>query len=580
MDLRPSWKARLTVRFEDFGKALIAVPKSIPTINSQRGTTSRHPLTVVEEVDPDTGVKRFVLKSSPSSPSGPAAKQKASSDGFTFPIDNVIPRTFDLKLNGIRAPDTLSLTLKWIDFPFDPRLIRACGVEFFLGTLSPEDFAAGIGGDTRYSASSGSAPLNIIPDGYVEDGVDRTNLRFTGWADSYEMGWSESEPLVKIDCRDQTQLLLGQEAYPGGHLDDTLPLDKSIATYLANYPLFEGLSVEFRPAGSKAPIIKDVMSRSAYPVGGGPPVSKGGGGTEKLNVWDYLTDIVVAFGFIIRLDGLAIIIQPPRNLLGSKAAPRSDDPYKTRTVAGKTYPVRTFIYGENVSELHVTRKFARTSTNVEVRCYVPEQKRDLVARAPKGATVSAVGKATAPGAAPAPQIDARPGDGKSDQKWITRVVQGIKSQEQLQQLADSTYEMLNRYELSVHMKTRDFASFGGGDLDPDILDMKAGDAFEVRVKQGKDERSGSTIVDKEASLSVSGPSAQELISIGYNEDLAAAYDSAVTKADFQTGFLAREVNINGNVDNGVSLEVVGINFIEARVDVAPADPKYPQDAPK
>lgn len=598
MQLYPSWKARLHVRFEDYGKALISVPKSIPTINSQRGLTPRTPLVVSEQVDPDTGIKRFVLESraskNVSSPNqyknvfqaGPAAKETVSIDGFTFPINNVIPRTFDLKLNAYRAPDTLSLTLKWIDFPFDPRLIRSCAVDFFLGTLSPEDFAAGIGGAARYEAKTASnAPLNLIPDTYMKNGAERTNLRFTGWADSYELGWSESEPLVKIDCRDQTQMLLGQEAYAGKYLNDALPLDESIANYLSNFPLFQGFAVEFRPAGSKAPILKEVMHKTSYPQGGGPPVSRGGAGSEKLNVWDYLTDIVVALGFLIRVDGLSIIIQPPRSVLNNAAKPRSDDPYRVRTFGGKTYPVRTFIYGENVSELHIARKFSRTRTNVEIRCYDPTKKQTQWARAPKGAKAPEKGKpATAD--APAPQIDARPGDGKSDQKWVTHDVQGISSIKQLQQLADSTYEMLNRLELTVHVKTKDFSSFGGDDhpggdgVDPDILDMKAGDTFEVRVKQGKDGKSGSTIVDKEASLSVSGPSAQELIGLGFNETMAKAYDLAITTAGFQTGFLTREVNINGNVDNGVSLEVVGINFIEAAVDVKPGEPNYPPDAPK
>jgi hypothetical protein len=566
VDIFPSWKCRLHVRLEDYGKANITVPTKIPTVNALRGSkVQRSPLKVVEQIDPQSGNKQLVISSGTAPPNGPSSVQNSSSDGFTHPIDNIIPRTFDWKQNSVRAPDTLSVTLKWSDFPFDPRLIRAGAIEFYLGTLTADEFAAGVVGQARFAGpgSSGSTPLNLVPDTYLEGGIQRTNLRFTGWVDDMDMAISEGEPVVKLNCRDQTQLFLTQECIQGWHLDPKLPLDKSIAEYLKNYPVFEGMAIEFRPSGSEAPIISKVMSTSTFPPGGGPPVSKGGAGTEKLNVWDYLTDIVMSLGFIIRIDGQTIIIQPPRNLMNNKAQARVDDPYKTRTVGNKSFDVRTFVYGENLTELHMNRKFVRTSTNVEIRCYVPEQKRDIVARSPQDTKKF--------------QITAKPGDGKSDQKWTVKAVQGVKDQKILQQIADSTYEMLNRAELSINVKTRDFASFGGAGTDPDILDMKPGDTFDVLVKRGTD---SSTITEMESVLTVFGPSGESLKSLGYTEEFANAYQTALTQANFQTGFLTREVNVSGSVDQGVSIDVVGVNYVEARVDAPPPDPTYPQDAHK
>ncbi len=579
----PSWHCQLSVRFEDFGKIQIQVPKLVPT--RLRGSKiDRDPLTVVPDPDAPQGVTRFLVQGKVPSQPGPASSQTSSADGMTHDVGGVIPKSFSWKQNGIRHADELQLTLKWADFPFDPRIIQACAVRFFLGTVPASDYARGIGGDSgQGSGSKGQVlPLNLVPEKFTDNaGRTRTNLRFTGWVDDYEMSWPDGEPTVKLSCRDQTQLFLTQEIPSGWHVDPTLHIDEMVAKFLANWPTFEGISVEYRPTtvrdAKTPPILKENYNSVCTPPGGGPAVSKGGGAAEKLSVWDYLTDLCGSIGHLIRLDGNVVIIQRPRNLYNGQAAPRDDDPYRARTVDGRQYLNRSFVYGRNVSEFRATRKFSKTSTAIELRCYWPDRKKTLVARAPKGGPSAAADQGT-PGSGEkkgTQPVNAKPGDGKSDQKWTVMYVQGISNQEVLQQTADDAYESRNRLEIQVHMKTRDMWSFGGGNEDPDILDLKAGDTVDVLVSQDGDH---STVTQGEGTHSVFGLGKDRLVELGYTTALAESHERAFTDAGFTRSFFTREVDISGDVEQGVSFEVVGVNYVQARADGGgtTADDKAPR----
>ena len=45
-------------------------------------------------------------------------------------------------MNGVRTADKLELVLRWRDFPFDPRTVRACAVDFYLGLGSRYSYLA------------------------------------------------------------------------------------------------------------------------------------------------------------------------------------------------------------------------------------------------------------------------------------------------------------------------------------------------------------------------------------------------------------------------------------------------------
>ncbi len=375
---RPSWKVRLTIRLEEFASGVLArkVP-TVPTKNLKGVKVDRAPL--VASPDPDFP-GRFLLKPKVTRATLDDAIKNyvisdSSSDGLTQVITGVIPKKFDWRQNGFRTADELKCSLRWCDFPIDPRVVRACAVEFFLGTLTATEYAQGMRGLTRgdvfgNSAANAHEPMNVVPDGYLDRaGNRRSNLRFTGWVDKWKMSWNEEEPCVELECRDNTMLLLGQNAPPQLVLGMKDPIDLAIANYLSNFPQFAGLTVEYRGTpGDAVPKLAGTLAGTAFRPHLGPQPGQGAG--DDLVVWDYLTDIAGSIGHVIRIDGNAIIIQRAATLLHGDVSARNDDPYKGRSLSSGDYPARAFVYGRNVQSFEVARDMANGETkNIEVRCF-------------------------------------------------------------------------------------------------------------------------------------------------------------------------------------------------------------------
>ncbi len=565
---RPSWKVRLTIRLEEFASGVLArkVP-TVPTKNLKGVKVDRAPL--VASPDPDFP-GRFLLKPKVTRATLDDAIKNyvisdSSSDGLTQVITGVIPKKFDWRQNGFRTADELKCSLRWCDFPIDPRVVRACAVEFFLGTLTATEYAQGMRGLTRgdvfgNSAANAHEPMNVVPDGYLDRaGNRRSNLRFTGWVDKWKMSWNEEEPCVELECRDNTMLLLGQNAPPQLVLGMKDPIDLAIANYLSNFPQFAGLTVEYRGTpGDAVPKLAGTLAGTAFRPHLGPQPGQGAG--DDLVVWDYLTDIAGSIGHVIRIDGNAIIIQRAATLLHGDVSARNDDPYKGRSLSSGDYPARAFVYGRNVQSFEVARDMANGETkNIEVRCYSSRRKQVLVARFPRKADRIAC---------------STPGDARADNKWTIVRVSGIENPLVLQQIAEDVFHGRNRNEIEVAIKTVNLASFGGDNEDPDILDIKSGDAVEVLV----DRASAGTAADTEAKLTAHGANEEHLKGLGYSAEFSAAYAKAYENAAFQRFYRVKEMSTTGDVDAGVAFEIRACNFIQARGDIPPTAAPPPPNA--
>ncbi len=568
-DWYPTWKCRLIVRLEEFGESgtLRSHVPPKPSKNLKGVKDERAPLEVV----PDPEIPgRFLLQpakgNTGASGSGNTVAPDTSSDGLTHVINGVIPKTFEWRQNGFRTADELKVQIRWTDLPIDPRCIRSCAIEFYLGCITPTEYAQGVRGITRgdvYGAGVAGAaePLNIVPDSYVDvNGVKRSNLRFGGWIVKWKMVWNDDMPSIDLECQDNTFLFMNQLAPPRLTIGGKDPLDKAIATYLTNFPQFAGITVEYRSAPNtneiggaldEAPKLETTLAKTAFQPELGPPTGKGGGG-DDLVVWDYITDVCGAVGLICRLDGNAIILQRPSTVLNGVAQTRTDDTYKGRTLPSGQYPSRAFIYGRNVLSLEFARDFGKGEVkNIEVRCYSARRKKVLVSRYPdKAARIP----------------HSTPGDARADDKWTIIRVTGVEDEKVLQQIAEDVYNGRNRNEIEAVVKTKNFASFGGGNDDPDILDMKAGDPVEILIN--RDQAGGSTLGETEHAMTARGANEQLLRDLGFPADFAGAYAKCYQNAGFQRIYRVKEMVANGDIDEGVAFEIRSANFIQARGELA------------
>jgi len=550
----PGCRVRLIIRLEDFGKDDTPEPPERPTtIRRGKGDKASSPSLEVQRQDDGS----FLLLAPGDDPSalGSPQQQRESSDKRTFGIEGIIPRTCQVMLNGIRTADTCSMDIYYRDLPLDPRVIRSIAVEAFIGTVPAADFQRGIQGEVRSDATPSGQPFpwNTIPEEYTDsNGKRRTNLRFQGWVDDWELMWGESDvPVVHLECTDNTRLLLEQNAGPKLTVDPDIPIDEAFARYLSNYPQFRGLSVSYLPAGSDPPVFADALNKTAYQPKLGPAASKGG--SSQLKVWDYLTDVAGALGLSIRFEGTTVILQRPRTLLGAAFSGRPDDPFTGRNLpSGTTLLNRLYVYGHNLAELSFRRKFARFDPqNIEVRSYDTGEKKTLVVRFPEKDKR---------------QKSLQPGD-SSDQKWTVLRVTGIRDEETLRVVAQQLYEQIGRQELESRFVTKNLASFGGGNLDPDALDVRPGDPIDVEVGTGIDSEEGGETTQEDIAAKMRTQASDFLQALGFPQDFADAYQEAVSNIGVQSTFRVRSFGIDWDYEaEGVTLDFECTNYIEVRAD--------------
>lgn len=572
----PAAKVRLILRFDEMKSKTNLVMALAPKVPPQllRGAKGRiAPLYPTPDETAPPGTTRYFLKPKEVQSPQSSLNRKNSRDDLTQPLGAIIPKEAALGINGIRQADVLNLTFKWIDLPFDPRVIRACRVQYYLGCLTEDEYRHGMNGETRAVSAgqynqAGTELLNVIPDTYIDSwGQQRSNLRFEGWVDKWETEISEEgEPLVRLDCRDNTVLLIDQKAPPQLFINAKEPIDRAIALYLCNFPRCAGLTVEYVPQNATPPKLAETLAGTSYRPQLGPPP----GGGSDLSVWDYLTDVCGSIGHMCRMLGDRIIIQRVRTITSSDFTVRDDDPYVPRQVqSGKLLTYRHLIYGRNIESAKIARQFTFAAMqNVEVRCYNPQRKKVMVARFPlPGDRVFGV--------------LVLPGD-VADQKWIVhRVNLPIKDPLQLRIIAQSVYEQLNRGEFTVSVKTKNMASFGGGNLDPDILDMQPGDTFDLQVNRENVEYNSMTSIEN--ILLLQQRAREYLETLGYDGAIAKAYAEVYSNVGFQTTFRTAQVGIRWDCDMGVEIEIQGRNYLEVRADksLGPDEPvKPPPGTPK
>lgn len=564
----PSCKVRLIIRFDEFGQSSRLKAKPKTPVKNANGIGKDTPLRVVPDPNPPPGISRLLLDdgtgTSPifagsASWNLPPQQQVRSADGLTFDV-TVIPKDLDWNQNGIRTPDTVDATFKLSDCPIDPRTVRSCALEVYMGTVTAEEFQKGIEGQHRQAsrgALNGGEPLNLLQDNYLDQtGRQRTNLRFQGWVDEWENSWTDGEPEIHLKCRDNTCLLIEQEVPPRLPLDMTKPIHESIALYLSNFPQFAGMTVEYRPSDTpKAdiPVMKSALLNTAFRPQLGPTPAKGGGagangGSGKHSVWDHLTDICGSIGHIIRVVGTSILVQNVRSFTTSAVTRRPDDPFTGRNLPSGRLDYRRFLYGRNIQEMHIKRTFAKTApTNVEVRSYHSEQKKVLVARFPELKDR---------------QVLVIPGDAAPEEKWTVIRVSGIKDEKTLKIVAQSVYESRGRNEMQVEIKTRNLASYGGGNLDPDLFDMQPGDTFDLLVNRSDD----STMSEIERALTSLDKNAAFMRTLGFSPEFSAAYAKAYTDANFLNQFRCKSMKMHWGTEDGIDVSLVGVNYLQVRSD--------------
>lgn len=224
-------------------------------------------------------------------------------------LGSILPASAEIFRNGIRLADRARVTINYRDAPFDPRLIRACGIEIVLGLVSAEDFQRGMRGGVYDGDSYALVERTLIG---TPEAPGTT--RFVGYVDEWKVNLDGQDgDTIELICRDLTAPLIDQKMPQGTSIDLDLQLAHGISDLLNSFPSTQGMSVVFDPGEGldDGPIPGEAIPRSRRARRGASARRSRSGG-NNLNLWDHITDVCNQLGFVPLVDNETLRIIEPR----------------------------------------------------------------------------------------------------------------------------------------------------------------------------------------------------------------------------------------------------------------------------
>ena len=205
---RPAWFLRLTVRLEDFGHANEddtqdgAKPYKTSPAKAKKDQAAVEAKIAEEAAGRATGASRsratlIGLTGAASALQRQAAvasqKSSAAANGIADPFSVsfvTVPTEMDIEDKGFRTANELTAAFPFQDMPLDPRIMRECLIEAWIGTVTGEDFAS-------------ANKWHLKPE------ISKTSiLRFRGYVDLPEMEHDENEGTIHIKARSYESVLI------------------------------------------------------------------------------------------------------------------------------------------------------------------------------------------------------------------------------------------------------------------------------------------------------------------------------------------------------------------------------------
>ena len=487
-----------------------------------------------------------------------------------FGRSGIIPVDCSIERNGFRDADTATITLNWKDVPFDPRIVRSAGVELTIGVVTPGDFAKGFAGQVGQRglllSTIDVAPGNKLPGSFTQ---------FVGWVDDWAVSFGDDMDKVTLECRDYTALFLDTYMVQNDGIDLNLPLIEGIQQFIDRYPIVCGIPVIFGDVGESPRVVPGPPGVNIPPqqkARKGKRAQRKRSGNQRMTLWDHITDVTVAFGFVPIIRGYELRIINPRTRLSSKGTPRR------------------MVFGRNLESLEFDRKLGANPVSIiELRAHNPVTDQVQWARWPveEGQPRSGVGGTTdnvrsnrPPKAFPnVPTPSGAVVDEKVTIFTLDRTVLEIGS---LEVLARETFEQAARQQIEGNFATADVAAWNIQKDEPlpleaaDLLNIVAGEPIELLVAPRDPRFPELTPNSTNAIAALPRESrAQYLMSLGYDSRVAEQISRLQEAAGYQTIFRVQNARIDMSNDEGLSIKADFINYITVREDAiqdnAPGD---------
>ncbi len=426
-------------------------------------------------------------------------------DGFTV-IANRVPKKGTFTLPHPRAAPTFTLVFDYVEFPIDPQLMRAVGVEIHLGAVSAEDFARGMNGEV----DSDGRPLSIlktttdlVDPNTGRKGVNDGTLLFYGTADTWSVEHTENGGTISIEGREIRAILLDTQYVAAriakvkldqeitdvvADLIQTLPFEHgfrlTVATDATEWPsgvvpspgTADGMTA-VRVKAASSPTAKTAAKAAG---GGDAGVRTGDKATQstpanggKATYWDLITNYCELVGAMPYIVGSMLWIRPVHRIFDivdpSSKLPTPFRGGTPRTVGEESLRVRRLVLGREIKRITMQRKFGGVSIVPTVQTISFDDRGQGKQRLIFGQW---------------PPSGSDAAEAKAESELLRVPMWGVRSVERLNQIARGIYEEMGRGETGGTAETQNLASFGGGNDDPDLLRLRPLEPIEFVTDAG------------------------------------------------------------------------------------------------
>jgi hypothetical protein len=457
----PSMVCNLQIRFDE---GLTHLPIPIKTVVNKAGEAVTIPVDVLSVPEP------LILAT--------------GSDNLSQVL-GVVPKACSVELPGYRQAGTFSMTLEYQDLPLDPRVIRAMRVDVHLGAVGARDFGDGMTSTTFI----GQRPSILA--------ANNDNLLIVGLADTINVSHGKNGSIIQVEGRDLRGLFLDTPiaAETLQRIDLSLPIDEVVSA-LVNDLHPQGGRITVQAADDldwpgfvvPSPGVQDDLTRVNLDAGGQRQVASGKGEVSKITFWDLITQYCMLVGAVPYFAGRTLMIKPARSLYYFRQAELSPAEAETpfdgalpRSVAyplvqvPEDYTYRRLVFGRDIENWKMERKLGGVKVPA-IRCVSIDTSGEVRGQ---DKLIWAVHPDETQQAARVTSVGAGGQTGQSDELRIS--IPGIRNRDRLKQIAEDLYEEIGRKEISGSVQTKNLASFGGDNQDPDLLKLRPGDPMEFRV---------------------------------------------------------------------------------------------------
>lgn len=484
----------------------------------------------------------------------------------------VVAKNLKVNLNSYMEADTFSATIDYKNLPFDPRIIRSCGVSIYLENKKQ-----------IFNLETGRNLDAIRP--------SANNVIFQGFADTDKIELSSDSRTVTLEGRDFTSLLIDRE-YLGEPIGVVDRVDYVVRTLLDQLPQTK---VDSSQPGSGLEI--ELVGLTDEDIPRLSQLAPGKGSLDgfvnprgKRSYWDKIQEIINNSGLIAYVAIDRLIITKPRNLYDRSKS-------------------KVFVYGRNMSNLEFERKLGRQKGfNVRVvslndktvlEARIPEEATEEwsretgvvrqpislpVAKAPgkgnqeQGQTFTAVPNYLQPPASPSgqPVVEEQKAE---PAPYITFKIRDVADKDHLVKIGEKIYEELGRQQIEGKLTTKEMKIYSPESSSPadkyfDATKFRVGTPIEIRIDQGDLEGLKRLVAPAARDTQKYKETVEDLARrrqnivaflrrrgyVGDKGEIAEALADALTK--FDTPFFTKSVEFSLDHEQGFQMDLEFINFIE------------------